>query len=179
MLPPVETGKQVLGVILEIPVGREHDLVAAYPNRTARYWNHSGAGIVWEAPNETIGESIELQIAAATVLVGQIGPWEGARPDLPPPGTARINVLTPLGLQFGQGPFNLLSADPLARPVIDAGTAVMKSLIEHTNRTSEKRPPGRASERFQRSGGAGGQEFSGRSCHRPGGRSQRPCLPDR
>ena len=78
------------------------------------------------------GNAIDLRIdtvlSAERLLVRLIGPWEGPRPLLPP-GQARISLLTPGGLHFGQGPFAALSRDPLAAPVIRAAAALMQALV--------------------------------------------------
>ena len=49
------------------------------------------------------------------------------------PGQARISILTPSGVHFGQGPFELLSADPMCSRAIDAAANLMQSLIAKTN----------------------------------------------
>ena len=40
----------------------------------------------------------------------------------------RINMLTPGGLHFGEGPFEALDQDPIARPVVQAATQLMMVL---------------------------------------------------
>jgi hypothetical protein len=66
----------------------------------------------------------------AKIVVGNIGPWEEARPPAPPKGQARISMLTPSGLHFGQAPFDALAKDQLGGQVIATAMTLMHSLIE-------------------------------------------------
>src|SRR4051812_42118729 len=43
--PSASDGKTLLGVVLEVSMPDGLDLLAAYPERTARYYNYSGAGV--------------------------------------------------------------------------------------------------------------------------------------
>ena len=64
-----------------------------------------------------------------TALAQLIGPWEGERPPLIT-GQARISLLTPSGLHFGQAAFETLAQDTIGAPVIAAATRLMQALIE-------------------------------------------------
>jgi hypothetical protein len=59
-----------------------------------------------------------------------IGPWEGARPTALGQGQARLSMLTPIGLHFGQGDFRALSADPKGGALVSAATQLMVALTE-------------------------------------------------
>ena len=128
--------KQLYGVVVEVPLDEGLDIVAAYTDHTARYFNYSGAAIVWERPNESLDKAIDSLLEAGRVVVGQIGPWEGERPPAPPKGQVRISMLVPSGLHFGQGPFDALSGDPLGGPVIYAAMQLMQGLITRTKSAS-------------------------------------------
>jgi hypothetical protein len=127
--PPTEKAKQLLGVVIEVPMNGGLDLLAAYPERTARYYNYSGAGVVWEHPDDSMDDLIDALLREGQRVVDQIGPWEKSRPPAPPAGQMRLNFLTPSGLHFGQGSMDVLSQDPMAKPVIDAGVKLMQALI--------------------------------------------------
>src|SRR4051812_24106371 len=43
--PSSAESKQMLGVVIEVPMEEGLDLLAAYPERNARYFNHSGRGV--------------------------------------------------------------------------------------------------------------------------------------
>lgn len=116
--PDASVAKDVFGVVVEVALPEGLDIVAAYADGTARYFNHSGAAVVWEAPDNSLHSQIESVLRAGKVVVDQIGPWEDPRPPAPPTGQARINMLTPSGLHFGQAPFEALAADQLGGAVI-------------------------------------------------------------
>ena len=128
--PGAALAKKNLGVILEVPLEGGLDLLAAYPERNARYYNHSGSGVVWEHPDDSLDPLIDALLAAGQRVLDAIGPWDKERPAPPPVGQVRLNVLAPSGLHFGQAPFEVFAKDPLAGPVIHAGIALMQALIE-------------------------------------------------
>jgi len=107
---------------------RGADVLAAYEDRTARYLNFSGASVIWEQPDTSMDGLIEELLRAGREVVARTKPWEGERPGPPSPGQARINLLTPSGLHFGQGALAALAGDALAGPVIAAATALMQAL---------------------------------------------------
>ncbi len=127
--PDAAIAKQLLGVVVEVGIAKGLDIVAAYADRTARYFNFSGAAVIWDAPDDSVREEIEDLLQAGEVVVRAIGPWEGQRPSAPPAGQARISMLTPTGLHFGQAPLEALSADPMGGPVIAAATRLMQALM--------------------------------------------------
>lgn len=135
-LPSKGEAQQLYGVVVEVTLDEGLDIVAAYADHTARYFNYSGAAIVWERPNENLNSVIDSLLDAGKVVAAQIGPWEGERPAAPPQGQVRISMLAPSGLHFGQGPFDDLSGDPLGGPVIVAAMQLMQSLISNTERAS-------------------------------------------
>jgi len=127
--PPAETAKQVYGVIVEVSMPQGADIVAAYADRTARYFNFGGAAIIWEHPDASLDEAITHLLDAGQAIVHNIGPWENERPDVPPQGQARVNMLTPSGLHFGQAPLNALANDAMGGPIIKAALDLMQALI--------------------------------------------------
>jgi hypothetical protein len=127
--PPTQCAKQVLGVVIEVGMPQGLDLLAAYVDHSARYYNFSGSGVVWEHPDATLDPAIDELIAAAQGVVERIGPWTEPRPAPPPRDQARLNFLTPSGLHFGQGPMAALSNDALGGHVLRLGTALMLALM--------------------------------------------------
>lgn len=128
--PPADRAKQLLGVVLEVPVENGLDLLAAYADRHARYCNYTGAGVVWEHPNNSLDQAIDALLTSGQQILNAIGPWNKPRPGPPPAGQVRISLLAPSGLHFGQASFETLSADPLARPAIGAALTLLKALTE-------------------------------------------------
>jgi hypothetical protein len=128
--PDQDVGKQVLGVVVEVPVEGGPDVLAAYADHSARYLNHAGGVVVWERPDDRLDRHIDALLAASSSLVQRIGPWDGPRPPPPRKDHARLNFLTPSGLHFGEGPFGALAGDPMGAPVINAATLLMTELVE-------------------------------------------------
>ena len=131
--PTPETAKQVLGVVVEVAMPNGLDLLAAYPDHSARYFNYSGAGVVWEHPDSSLNSTIDQLLDASKQVVTKIGPWEGTRPARPPREQARLSFLTPSGLHFGQGPMAALTRDPLGGQVLQLAAELMKALIAKPN----------------------------------------------
>ena len=132
LIPPaasLDQANHVAGVVVEVGLEGGLDLLAAYDDHTARYYNYSGAGVVWEHPDASLDAAIDALLARGQVICQQIGPWEGERPGPPPRGDMRISLLTPLGLHFGQAPHEVLARDPLAGPLVAAATSLMQQLI--------------------------------------------------
>lgn len=133
--PPPEVAKRVLGVVLEMPMtDTGFDLLAAYADCTARWVKYTGLAIMWDAPEPATDGPLLALLAAAQRTVERIGPWDGARPGLPPSGHARLNFLTPSGLHFGQGPVDVLARDPLGGEIIQTGTALLQAMIKRGGR---------------------------------------------
>jgi hypothetical protein len=66
-------------------------------------------------------------------IIRRIGPWNEARPPAPPRGQARVSMLTPSGLHFGQAPFDALKRDEMGGPILAAATRLMQALIEKSS----------------------------------------------
>jgi hypothetical protein len=131
--PPAAAAKQVLGVVAEVALPEGLDVLAAYVDHTARYYNSSGSGVVWDHPDGSLDRRIDSLISASAAVVGQIGPWEGTRPTKLPRGEMRLSFLTPGGLHFGQGPIEAISSDPMGGSVVEAATLLMSDLIQRAN----------------------------------------------
>jgi hypothetical protein len=128
--PPAEIANRLLGVVVEVEMGGgAMDLLAAYADHTARYYNYRGAGVVWEHPTPALDGHIDALLNNSQRVVQMTAPREGERPATLASGEARLNFITPGGMHFGQGLLKELSADAAAKPVIDTATALMQKLI--------------------------------------------------
>jgi hypothetical protein len=132
--PEEAEAKLVLGVVLEVALHEGLDLLAVYPDHSARYYNFSGAGAVWERPDDSLDDRIDDLLMAAGEVVQRIGPHDGGRPGVPPEGHVRLNFLTPSGLHFGQAPMEALAADELGGPVLQHGAELMQAMIEKSQK---------------------------------------------
>jgi hypothetical protein len=136
--PPQERAKEVLGVVVEVGMPKGLDLVAAYRDHRARYFNYSGAGVLWERRDDSLDELIDELLQAGTVVAKAIGPWMQPRPPEPKNGNVRINLLTPSGIHLGQGPIEALNQDAMGGPILSAAFGLMKRLVELKRETTEQ-----------------------------------------
>ena len=54
-----KVAKRLYGVILEVALDTGLDIIAAYTDLTARYYNYSGAAIIWNAPDNSLESQIK------------------------------------------------------------------------------------------------------------------------
>jgi hypothetical protein len=120
--PPVAIERDVFGVVVEVPVAAGRDVLASYDDGSCRYLNHAGAVVIGDAG---FGNEVQDVIAEGERLAGRVGTWD--KPTLPelPPGHARVTLLTPGGLRFGQGPGDALLQDASASPVFAASARLL------------------------------------------------------
>jgi hypothetical protein len=128
VLPASEIAKRVDGVVVEVSLQNGLDVLAAYADGRARYLNWSSAAVIWDAPSSRFDADIAAVLSAGRVIVQRIGPWEAPRRGPPPTEHVRLNLLTPSGLHFGEGPLDVLGRDALAGPLIAAATGLMRGL---------------------------------------------------
>jgi len=126
------TVKKLLAVIVEVGLEGGLDTLAAYHDGTARYLNYSGKTIFWNTATVESKRLIDELFAQSDAVINRIGPWDGQRLSPPTEGRLRLSFLVSDGLYFGQGPFETLYADPMARPVIDAATQLMIFLTQQS-----------------------------------------------
>jgi hypothetical protein len=127
--PLPEHAKEVLGVVVSVPVQDSHDVLAAYRDGSVRYVNFSGAAVVVDHAPASVGGAQRELLEQGRMLVNRIGSW--TKPQLPPlsEGDARLMVLTPSGPHFGQAPFPALGSDPMARPALDAAFRLLDAVL--------------------------------------------------
>lgn len=128
--PPKGTEKEVLGVVVEVGMRRGLDLLSAYTDHRARYFDFSGAGILWEHPDNSLDDSIDDLLRKGTEVVQAVGPWKHIRPPGPSQGNVRINLLTRSGLHLGQGPKEALTQDPMGGAILASANRLIERLIE-------------------------------------------------
>jgi hypothetical protein len=71
-------------------------------------------------------------LAAGAHIVARIGPWTEPRRTALAAGNARLSMLTPSGLYFGEGPMNTLARDALAGPLIGAAVQLLQGMTALT-----------------------------------------------
>lgn len=119
-------GRELLGVVVEVPIGAEGlDTLAAYVDGSVRYINHTGRVQIVEPLPATL-PLVKRLVESSVAVVSRIGPWNGVRRGVPPAGHVRLNFLVTDGLYFGEGDMRVLQRDAMAGPIIDAATALLQ-----------------------------------------------------
>jgi hypothetical protein len=126
--PPPERGKHVFGAIVEVTMPRGFDVVGAYEDHTARYWNLSNSGAIWDRPDDTLDSCIDAILEAARGMVAATEPHASSAPPPPERGTIQMSCLTPSGLHLGRAAPNGIVRDPVAGPVIAGATELLEKL---------------------------------------------------
>jgi hypothetical protein len=140
-VPRGEDAKDVLGVVVDMGLDEGLDTLAGFGDGSARYLNHSGAAVIWDVPDMTVGQLVRALLEAAGAIAVMTGVLDGPRPEPPGPGGAMISVLTLGGIHTGSGTAQALSEDPWAGAVIAAAVELMAELVD---RASTVRPGGSA-----------------------------------
>lgn len=127
--PDAQVADRVLGVVAEVAVGFSHDVLAVYADGSVRYLGHDGGAAVIESGGLDVVLGVTSLLAAGQTVADLIGPWDG--PELPPlpVGHSRFTMLTPSGPHLGQGPDDVLRADPMAEPLFRAATGLLLSVV--------------------------------------------------
>ena len=88
--PPADDAHVARGVVVDMGLDEGTDTLAGYADGSARYFNQSGAAVVWDAPGDAaIGAAIRQLLAAGQAIVDATGPLDGPRPPVPGPGSPR------------------------------------------------------------------------------------------
>jgi hypothetical protein len=117
-------------VVVEVGMRRGLDLLSAYTDHRARYFDFSGAAVLWDRPDNSLDDSIDDLLRKGTEVVQAIGPWKHIRPPGPSQGNVRINLLTRSGLHLGQGPKEALTQDPMGGAILASANRLIEKLIE-------------------------------------------------
>lgn len=134
---PTEIDPKVYGVLVDVRLENGTEFVAVYADHSARYFNYTGGGIVWEAPDTSLNDKIDMLLQACEVVTKQLPPLtlEQGRP-IPPQnvGSVQINILTPGGIRHGIGTFETLAKIETAAPIVGMATDLMRSLIDKNSK---------------------------------------------
>jgi hypothetical protein len=127
--PPSEHANHVFGAIVEITLPRGFDLIGAYEDHTARYWNFGDSGVAWERPDDSLDPEIDAILEASRKVVETIGPHASAPPEPPERGRIQISLITPSGPHVRTGSADGYARDPLAGPLIACATQLLGKLV--------------------------------------------------
>jgi len=127
-----------LGVVVDLHTDDGLDTLAGFADGSARYLSYSGAGVVWEVPDQDIGRLVGALLDRAVAVVEMTGPLEGPRPGPPGHGGAMVSVLTPGGIHVGAGSVYALSNDSRGGPVIAAASELLAVLVGRATRADAR-----------------------------------------
>lgn len=120
--------RQLLGVIVEVPLAGGLDTLAAYSEGGVRYINHSGRiAVVDGAPS--MAHLVHGLFAESQPVVNAIGPWTEARRAPPERDNIRLTFLVSDGLYFGEGPLTVMQREPMAAPIIKRATELLQAVV--------------------------------------------------
>jgi hypothetical protein len=131
--------KEFLGTIIEVRLHGGLDTLAVFADGSARYINQSGKVVVVDGTPSPFDHEIQTVIQASKPLVAVMGPWDKDRLPAPKEGNIRLSFVVSDGLYFGEGAMESMQREPLAAPLISAGTKLVLRLIENVTNSQ----PGR------------------------------------
>jgi len=119
--PDAKSGREVLGVVIEVPMQEAYDTLAAYQDGSARYLNFSGAAICWDARDPTIQALCRSFTASAASVGSQARP----RTDVSLPRSGiEVTLLTRAGMFVIPNP---------PQSVIAAASSLMLEMMRRAN----------------------------------------------
>lgn len=124
--------KQLLGVIVEVPLDGGLDTLAVFADGRMRYINHSEKLAVFESTPADMEDAREKVMAAAAAAVAKTGPWDRRRLPPPAPGRLRVTFLVSDGLYFGEGPSAAIARDAVGGPVFRAAADLLTRIVSAT-----------------------------------------------
>ena len=130
--PDSTTAAEVYGIVVEVGLNAGLDSVAAYSDHSARYFNHSGAAVIWETETAEMNQRIDACLEVAEFVRSRTEPGDGPHPAPPGEGMMLVNVLTPAGIHFGAGPMDTMQTDPMGAAVTQSALDLMQALMKQS-----------------------------------------------
>jgi len=121
--PDEQARHQVHGIVVEVGLDGGLDSVAAYKDHSARYFNHSGAAVIWDTATPEMNAHIDPFLEVAEAVGANTEPWKEHHPPPPRRGMMLINILTPGGIHIGTGRMDAMQSDPMGATVTHAAPA--------------------------------------------------------
>jgi hypothetical protein len=119
--------RQLLGVVVEVPLDSGLDTLAAYADGSVRFIHGSGRMTLVEGPNEGLQPIVQRLLAASQTVVNCIGPSDQPRRPAPQ-RNVRMSFIVSDGLYFGEGPMQTLMADGMAGPVLQTAVELLNEI---------------------------------------------------
>ena len=129
-LPPEPLRGKIQGAVIENHMDQGLDIVAAYTDYTARYWNFTGTGIVWEARDPEVDKAIDNLLYVNQEIMKRIGIGLRDTPPVPPKGSIRVFLMAYDGSCVGDGTYDFLYNDEMGKYAINTAYGLMMTLME-------------------------------------------------
>jgi len=123
--------KQLLGVILEVPMDHGLDTLAVFADGRMRYINQAEKIAIFEDAPPAMAQKAQMVLRASQAVVDRIGPANEPRRAPPADDVTRITFLVSDGLYFGEGATDNMYADELAGPVMGNAAELLNLLVDH------------------------------------------------
>lgn len=122
--------KQLLGVIVEVPLPGGLDALAVFSDGGVRYINQAGKVAIFEGASPDLQPVVSALFTASQAVVDQIGPWGKPRLAPPPQGKVRLTFLVSDGLYFGEGKMSVLQREALSAPIVASATELLLLVVK-------------------------------------------------
>ena len=122
--------KELLGVIVEVPLEGGQETLAAYIDGRVRYINRTSKFVIFDSAPVNVREQANKLLAVSGGAIAQLGPWQGARLAPPKAGNARMTFLVSDGLYFGEGPLPGIDRDQIGGPVLYEAGKLLTVVVE-------------------------------------------------
>jgi hypothetical protein len=123
--------KQLLGVILEVPLEHGLDTLAVFADGRMRYINQAEKIGVFEDAPPAIAQKAQMVLRASQAVVDRIGPATEPRRAPPTADLTRMTFLVSDGLYFGEAATDDMYADALGGPVMGNAAELLSMLVDH------------------------------------------------
>jgi hypothetical protein len=121
--PNANSGKETLGVVIEVPMRGSDDTLAGYQDGSARYLNFSGKAIFWDKSDVPIKSLCERLIASTIPETSRAVPRKDT---VLPRSGMQVTLLTRSGMY-------VIAAPP--QSIMSAGSALMLELMKRAKET--------------------------------------------
>jgi hypothetical protein len=127
----------LLGVVVETPLPRGLDTLAAFVDGRIRYIHGSGKQIVIEKDVPSTRSPRKALFAAAQDVVDELMPLTEVRSPPPKPPNVRVTSVASDGLYVGEANLEQLTADPLGGPILRATSDLLTAVVDYAKANAQ------------------------------------------
>ncbi|WP_338766318.1 hypothetical protein [Massilia sp. METH4] len=120
--------RELLGVVVEVPLEGGLDVLAAYADGSVRYIHHTGRVAVFEGAPDDVARQAKLLVHAAIPLAAR-GTVKN-RAAAPTLGSIRLSLLAADGLHVRDGTFGDIDRDQVASPVLREAQRLLDAVVK-------------------------------------------------